>query len=272
MKTKQNISQLIWAIIILALGTCIVQASEAPAIQWNETAQSHVMNNNELVKLGGAFPSWKIKQTTWPSVTELSSKKVAIDKKLNVSCIGWLGKFMKKKQLPTNLDKHLIAMKDWGLIRKESEQKRLCDVFIARFKKTPYVIHIQESPYNVVIAIADERLAKDARADHKNFVVEMAMLIFNEALKPNPNSEDFHIHEIVREGGKITKISWLLESVATTDKSGKKCIDLVKAWEKGAKRVKAETDGRFVRFEIVKCVKGPRNAPDPYIERFTPSK
>ena len=180
-----------------------------------------------------------------------------------------LRKFMKKGLLPTDLDKHLVAMKSWGLIRKESEQKRLCDVFITRFKKAPYVIHIQESPYNVVIAIADERLVQDARADHENLLIETATSILNEELKPNLQPGDFHISEIVREGHKITKITWTLESIIVDRKeNGTLRISLVKASEIGTRHVVAETDGRFIKFEIVKYVFGPRAYLDPYIERF----
>jgi len=260
--------QAIWTLMALSLGFSVVQAVETPSIQWNEMAESQVLVEKELTELGDAFPTWKIRQITWPSVTELKSKRVEVDEKLNASCVGWIGKFMKDEQMPKNLNKHLIGMRDWGLIRKESEQKRLCDVFIARFKKPPYVVHIQESPYNVIIAVADERLAKDARTNRKDLIVEIAASILNEPLKPDPNSEDLHVHEVVRDECRITIVSWLLKSVATTDRNGKKCINLVKACERGAIRVKAETDGRFVRFEIVKCVSGPRSAPDPYVERF----
>jgi hypothetical protein len=158
-------------------------------------------------------------------------------------------------------------MKNWGLIRKESEQKRLCDVFIARFKKASHVIHIQESPYNVVIGIAHERMPIDARADHKDLVIETATLILNEALQPDRNS-DLHIFEIVRDGSKINRLVWLTKGVGTTDKDAKKCANLTNASKNGAVHVEAETDGRFVKFDIIKCVEGPKSYLDPYMERF----
>ena len=183
--------------------------------------------------------------------------------------MGWLAKFIKKEQVPRNLDKHLIAMKDWGLIRKESEQKRLCDVFVARYKKTHYVVHIQESPYNVIVAVADERLASYARSDYKDMIIETAKSILNEQLEPDINS-DFHLFKL--DDLKIRRAVWLTKDVSTTDKDGKKCANITKAVKNGAISVEAETDGRFVKFEIVKCVKGPRAYPEPYKKRFGSSQ
>jgi hypothetical protein len=266
MKTRKNVYQL-WPGIILVLVISVVQATETPPLQWNGMAESQIMDNNELAKLGSVFPTWKIKQITWPSSSKINSNKVIVDPNLVVSCMGWLTKFMSKEQLPANLDKNLIAMKDFGLITKESEQKRLCDVFIARFKKGPYVIHIQESPCNIVIAMADERLVSDPRIDHKNLVIEMATLILNGTLKPNPDSEDLHVFELVRDNQKISRVSWLIESAATL-KNGRKVIDDAKSCEIGASHVEAETNGRFVKFDIPKVIKGPRECPDCYVKRF----
>lgn len=270
MKTKQNTIQVILGITVLAIG--LNKAEDTPLIQWNEGAQSQVMNSNELAKLDAVFPKWKIKQITWPSASEINTNKVVVDPNLPVQCMGWLTKFMKKEQLPTDLKKHLVAMKNWGLIREESEQKHLCDVFIVRYKKGSSVIHIQESPGNVVIAVVDERLATDPKVDHKDFVIEVATSILNEALKPDPNSENLHVFEMVRDGCKISRVSWLIESVIVILKDGQKYTDGVKKSKIGTSYVEAETDGKFVKFNVVKCVEGKRSHPDPYAERFSPQQ
>jgi len=181
MKISKDSCQLLCAITVLAINVAVLEAAEPPGIQWNEAAQSQVLNKNELLKVGPAFPSWNIKQITWPSMAEINAKCVTVDERLKASCMGWLQKFIKKEQLPIGLEKNLVAVKNWGLIRKEAEQKRLCDVFIARFKKASHVIHIQESAYNVVIGFADERIPMNVRADHKDFVIETATLILNES-------------------------------------------------------------------------------------------
>ncbi|MHC4638744.1 MAG: hypothetical protein ACYTBV_14785 [Planctomycetota bacterium] len=257
---------------ILAIG-CIsflsVYAAEQQVIKWNENAISTVLNKNELTKHGRVFPAWKIKQTTWPSVTELGSKKIIVDEKLNVSCIRWLEKFITKEYLPADMNKHLVAMKNWGLIKKESEQKQLCDVFITRFRKGPYTIHIQESPYNVVITVADDRAAKGTWVDQKDLVFKIGATILKEELKPDPKSERLFTSEIVHDEHKISSVRWILESVIRKH-NGQEVIDVTKACEIGASSIKAETDGRFVRFEIRKEVL--RGSVNPYIERFEPDK
>lgn len=268
MKIKRNIFWVVFIVAIFLLGAHFIQASDVSSVQWNVMAQSQILNNTELVKLGDAFPDWKIKQVVWPADSDINLKKVAVDPKLTASCIEWLTKFIKNDQLPVDLDKRLIPMKGWGLVSKESEQKRLCDVFITRYKKGNNTIHIQESPYNIIIAVADERLEKNPHADHKNLIIETAQSILSEPLKPNLSSAFFHVDKIGKEG-KITRISWVLERVAVIDKDGKTCISLSEAGKIGTTGVEAETDGRFVKFEIIKNPGAVKNAFfDPYVERF----
>jgi hypothetical protein len=160
-------------------------------------------------------------------------------------------------------------MKNWGLIKKESEQKRLCDVFITRFRKGPYTIHVQESPYNVVITVVDERAAKGTWVDHKDLVFKIGGTILKEELKPDPKSARLFTSEVVRDEHKISKVTWILESVIRKYK-GQNVVDVTKACEVGTTSVEAETDGRFVRFEIRKEVLP--GIADPYIERFNPAE
>jgi hypothetical protein len=247
------------------------QSQQDPITKWNDAAQSQVLDKNELAKIGAAFPSWKIKQITWPPMPEIDARSVTVDEELKASCLGWLKKFMKKEYLPSELGNNLVAMKNWGLIRKESEQKRLCDVFIARFKKFPYVIHMQESPYNVVIGVGNEGIPTDSRAEHKELVIETGTLLLSETLKPDQDS-DLRPFDVVRDGSRISRVVWMTKGVATTDTDGKKCANLINASKNGAINVVGETDGRFVTFTIVKCVKGPKSYLDPYVERFSAPK
>ena len=257
-------------VLFLVVNGITVYSGESPEILWNGSAESQILERNELVKLGNLLPEWKIKQMTWPSKEEINADGVVVGNELKLSCKKWLEKFICKDYLPEDLEKYLVAMKNWGLISKESEQKRLCDVFIARFKKDHYITHIQESPYNVVITVADERFAKEERADQKNLVIETARLILNEIFWPDPNSEDLHVSELVHNEHKISKVVWLAKSVKTTDEKGKTCGDPVIAQKIGASAVRAKTNGKLVTFEIVKRVEGKRPSPDPYVERFSP--
>ncbi|HUW20717.1 MAG TPA: hypothetical protein VMW16_15575 [Sedimentisphaerales bacterium] len=240
-------------------------------IKWNENALSSILTKDGLRQLDkGAFPYWKVKQMTWPSVAELTSWSVTVDEGLKAECLSWVQKLLSKDQVPADIGQHLVAMEKWGLITRESAQKRLCDVFIVRFRKGSYVIHIQESSYNVILTVADGRLEKEPRDGHRDLVVETALRILNDALKPDPNSADLHVFTVRGEGQKISRVSWQIESVVTTGKDGKKRVDLKKAGEIGTTSVEGETDGRFVKFEIVKCPGAVKSGFDPYVERFKP--
>jgi len=142
METRKFRFDLLAVFIVLVMCLLCVQATAEKGIKWNEDANSIVLNTRELAKFVEAFPPWKIKQITFPSDEEISSKAVKVDEELKVYCIEWIKKFIKAEQLPIDINKHLVPMKNWGLITKESEQKRLCDVFVVRFKKDYYVIHI----------------------------------------------------------------------------------------------------------------------------------
>jgi hypothetical protein len=254
--------------MITFIFVCNSQADKKEGIKWNHDANSLILNKNKLEVFNSLAESWKLKQMIWPSETEITGKRVNVNEELKHSCTTWLGKFLKTELLPTDINKHLVAMSEWGLVSKESEQKRLCDVFIARFKKGPYVIHIQESLYNIIISVSDERLANTAQANHKDLVIEIGKTVLSKVLEPIPASENFHVFEFASNGKKITRVSWAIEPVKVI-KDGKSCIDPYKAGEIGTTYVEAETDGRFVRFEIIKSPGAVNPASyDPYIERF----
>lgn len=248
---------------------------EEQETKWNEKAASVALDKETLAKLGDPFPEWKIKQATWPSVTELSSASVTVDDEIRISCIRWLRKFLKEENLPADIDKHLVAMKNWGVFTKASEQKRLCDVFIVRFTKGPYVIHIQESPFNVVISIADGRIVKKKpKADHKDLILQTAAEVMNKDILPDPAKGLYERKtKAARDGGTISGLVWRPPSVVGKDKEGRGFIKTDVASKIGTFEIYADTDGAFIRFDIVKSAGvGPMLVRDPYVQRFSPPK
>lgn len=268
MRTKTFFNFLMTISAILFLCNIVIRASETPKILWNKEAQSEILNKSELNKIASALDSWKIKQIIWPSADEIDSNSVKVDDKLKTSCMDWLKKFMSKEYLPEDMKNNLIAMKNWGLITEESKQKRLCDVFMTRFKKDNYVIHIQESPGNVVIAVSDERLVEKTRTDYRDWVLEAASKVLDfEKLKPNPDMLDVRVSEIERDKSKIIKVSWPIGSITIRTDSGTRLINGKKATKIGASHVSAETNGKFIIFNIQKEIGGPTH-PNYYQERF----
>lgn len=268
MRTKTFFNYVITISATLFLCNLVIRASETTKILWNEKVQSKILNKSELNKIDPAMESWKIKQITWPSVEEIKLVSVTVENKQKKSCIGWLNKFMAKEYLTSELEQNLIAMKKWGLITEESKQKRLCDVFITRFKKDTYVIHIQESPGNVVIAISDERLVENPRIDYRDWVLEVASQLLDfDKLKPNSDMLDVQVNEVVRDKSKTTRVSWPIGSVVIRSDNGTRLINGKKAAEIGASHVSAETNGKFITFTIQKEIGGPTH-PNFYEDRF----
>jgi hypothetical protein len=235
-------------------------------VRWNTNARSAILNKDALTSQAVLLP-WKIAQMTWPPESEITACSVRAPAEAQAAGMGWIRRFVRQEFLPADLESHLVAMKDWGLIRERTQQKRCCDVFIARFNKGPLVAHIQESPYNVVICVADERLSNAAAANQKGFVLEMAKQLLSEGLQPASQS-DVSAYGDPSVGEKTAKFSWPTTSVRTTDSNGKRCISYVQAQKNGAIHARAETDGRFIRFEIIKYAGGPAIFSDPYVKRF----
>ena len=256
---------------VLLMCSVIAVTSKEQTTKWNEKATHPALDKETLAKLGEAFPAWKIKQITWPSVTEISSASTTVDDEVRTSCIRWIKKFLKEEQLPSDIDKHLVAMKNWGVFTKASEQKRLCDVFLVRFTKDPYVIHIQESSYNVVIGIADKRIVKKKpKAGHKDLVLQTAAAVLHKNLVPDPAKDLFQRKpKATDDGGTISGLTWQPPSVVYRDKKGRRVVKTDVAAKIGTFEIYADTDGAFVRFDIIKFVRGPVSTYDPYIQRFS---
>ncbi|MHC4529652.1 MAG: hypothetical protein ACYTEX_25375 [Planctomycetota bacterium] len=270
---KVNKVVFVAAVVLLAIGASAgCEAAESPLIRWGKDAQSAILDPNELGEIRGIFPDWKISQSVWPSDKEIGSNSVEASAKHKRSCVHWLRRFVKKEYLPADLEQHLVAMNDWGLYRKRSEQRRLCDVFLARFAKNSRVVHIQESSYNVVIAVCDGGRGNGSEIDQRALVLSTAELILRDELNPDPNSKKVYSAEKVSQGRKISQFSWQPPSISVMGADGKTATSVRRGWEIGTRRIEADTDGRFVRFDIVKCVKGAAVFADPYVERFKPAK
>jgi hypothetical protein len=268
-------------IIILGLGVFAASMRVAPAGEdqsprWNEAAASKVLNCSKLAKLGEAWPAWKTHTMTWPSEEEIAKNSVQVDPKVKGTCIKWLTKFVKDDSPARALESHLIAMANWGLYRERAEQKQLCDVFICRFVEGPYVIHIQESPSDVVISIADERLADNPKPPtaHADFIAAMASAFLHQDLVPDRARDWFQFEpRSTPDGGAITGVQWHPPSIVGRDEKGVRLIDTERAGKIGTFQIGADTNGAFVRFNVFKSAgKGPRLTLDPYVRRFGVSK
>jgi hypothetical protein len=263
---KHNIVTML-ALGVFAAGTPIVPAGEDQTLRWNEAAQSNVLNRPELAKRGEVLPTWKIKQMVWPALEELVKARVEVSGELRDECVTWLAKFVSAKQLPADIKEHLVAMKGWGLVKAESEQKRLCDVFIVRFRKAGYTVHLQESPANVVVTIVQEAPAPDADMDHKNLVFRTAAWFLKEELQPNPESKWLRVFKEEKGGLELTTVRWWIDSVIVEGPGNRTGYDGSKTAKLGTWNVVSETDGRYVRFIIHKNIPGPVG-PDVYAKRF----
>jgi hypothetical protein len=268
-------------IIILGLGVFAASMRVAPAGEdqsprWNEAAASKVLNCSKLAKLGEAWPAWKTHTMTWPSEEEIAKNSVQVDPKVKGTCIKWLTKFVKDDSPARALESHLIAMANWGLFRERAEQKQLCDVFICRFVQGPYVIHIQESPFDVIITVADERLAEHPKPQtaHADFIVALASAFLHKDIVPDRADDWFQPKSRpTADGGAVTRVEWNPPSVISREEKGIRSIDTERAGKIGTSRINAETDGAFVRFDILKSPGGgPAFIRDPYERRFGVSK
>jgi hypothetical protein len=245
----------------------MAQVADDHTVFWNEAAQSVVLNRSELAKLGEALPAWQIRQMVWPSSEELRSAGVAVGEKLKEDCVAWLTKFLDAKQLPPDTKAHLVAMKRWGFVRQGNKQSGVCDVFLTRFQKGPYSVHIQESPGNVLVTIGCESLPPDGGPDPQALVFQTAGVFLKQELRPNAQSKHLYVSKSEQNGVATMKVTWQIDSVLREDEKGNTYRNGVKAAELGTWHVVAETNGRYVRFDIQKFVDAPMRL-DPCAKRF----
>ncbi len=262
------------AILCVGLGVTGPAAETDPV--WNDEATSDILNKNELSKLAEVLPSWKVTQMVWPSPEELSAARVTAKAEVVSSSLDWIKRYVRHDALPEKFGDRLVPMKRWGRVTQQVGENPLCDVFIARWRTNYRVTQVQESHYNVTMTVTDERLAEAGRTDHKEFVEEMARASLQEHLLPDEEVAPILVREKVAgsdvEGSRIvlSRVLWSVPAVVVRheEHGGPTWISLKVAREIGVTWVEADTDGRFVRFGIVKFPKGPGRL-DPYAERFS---
>jgi len=238
-----------------------------------EQAVDRTLSRGRLGPMAGAWPDWKIRTMVWPSAEEIRSHRVTADDRTTTDCLGWLGKFLRPAVMPKDPDKQLVAMANWGLYKEEAEQQALLDVFICRLARGPYAVHIQESPFNVVISVADKRLAHGPReqAAHERFIIQIASELLHQDILPDW-AEDLKQHppQPGADGRALTRVQWQPASVVI-EEPGRSwwSVDPEEAGRVGTHLISAETDGAYVRFDVVKATGGgPRTFYDPYARRF----
>lgn len=248
-----------------ALFTSLCSAQNAT---WGEQAASAVLENKALSELGtAALPAYKAKQMAWPSKAELASSEAAVAPELVDQCVTVLKQLTKEDSLPQDLPKHLVALKKWGLYRNASEQKEPVDVFLVRFTKGHYTVQIQEFNHLVVLTIADNNLAAKASPDLKKFVTGIAQEFLNGKLAPDAQKDMFEFNSrSSANGSALTSFVWAPPSIVSFE-DGKKKLDMDAAKALGTYEIDADTDGRFVSFEIHKYKGGPAS-PRADVNRF----
>jgi hypothetical protein len=238
----------------------------------HERAISRILNREYLSGLGDACRDWKIRTMVCPSPEDMNRHRVTADQKTRADCMDWLAKFLRPDAIPRDLDRRLVAMANWGLFREEAEQKALLDVFLCRFTQGPYVVHIQESPFNVVISVADERRANapEAQVAHGSFIIQVASALLHQDILPDPAQKWWQRVINPVDARAVTRAQWQPPSVVI-EEPGRSwwSVDPKQAAKLGTSRISAETDGAYVRFDIIKATGGgPRAIRDPYVRRF----
>jgi hypothetical protein len=257
--------------VLAFLAACTVLPAAEGSVVWNKESHSRILDDQVLSKPGTGVTPWKVRSMVWPSDTEISAASVSCSTAIKAEAAGWIRRFVRREYTPADLEAHMIAMRAWGrLFDKESE--KLADVFIVRYRTGSSVIHIQESPYDVVVSIADDESDGKPRpvAERRAFVLETAVKVLDPNLLTDGKSGFYEARRGADSGTSVTSaFQWSPPSITGMDAKGQKIRDTLTASRIGAFSIKAETDGRFVRFDISKSPEaGPRLYRDPYVQRF----
>lgn len=263
----KKVCQIAATLVVILSGACLLMGQAKPAIVWNELAASRILKPEYVRKLGSGYEAWKWRQITWPAEEDVQAKRVEVSEPVKDECLRWLKRFVKPEKLPSEIADSLLPLRRWGVVGPSDPASGACDVFVVRYYDGRYVVHMQESPYNVVLAISDEATTDKPRLDREAFVLEVAAGFLMAALQPD-GPDAVRVFQIPDRKEGLTRVIWATQHVETSSPEGQRAATLDQAQKNGAIRVRAETDGRFVRFDIVKCLPGPHADADPYEKRF----
>lgn len=243
-----------------AAGT-LAADNPAPAVRWNGEASLAGLMPDALSKI---LPAWKTSQMVWPTDKEIEACRAQANDNVKAEAVNWIGKFIKAEYLPDGLSDHLVAMKQWGVAIEIEEEKRRSDVFIVRYVYKDMLLHIQESPANVVITVSGVPAPVAQAADQRQFVLETGTKLFKEGLMFDPSVRD--VLPRTSETG-ITQMSWYPPSTISRGKDGRSSYSVLKGGQLGVMSIGVDTDGRFIRFSLLKADGGPSQL-NPFRKRF----
>lgn len=253
-----------------ALLVCAAFAADG-AKTWNEAAANGVIQKESLAKLSPELPEWKIKQMAWPTPAEIAAHKAEASREEIDAAVAAISKVMNTAYIPADLAAHITAMKAWGTHDEPARQERLMDAFVVRYSMEGQTVQIQESPCNIVITVAPEARDQAPAANKEQYILDVAGKVLNPQVAPDPASPTY-FNTAAKESPVIKRVGWI--PAAAVVQSDPETKTFGTSWKKtvalGISDGAADSDGRFVRFDLLKPSPGPkRGYPDPNVERFS---
>lgn len=232
------------------------------AVAWNQEASSAALTPEALSE---GVPAWQKAQMLWPSADDIKRHGVPATEKDRAEALAWIKKYIRPEYLPSNVADNMVAMKQWGVALDTEKETRRADVFLVRYVCQGLVIQMQESNSNVVLTVAASGPAGTA-ADPKQFVLDTGTKILKDGLMFGPSDKVFTRAD-KGTASTITRLSWSPPATVVTDENGSRGVSSLKGGELGTSSISANTNGRFIRFDILKNDGGPSMI-NPFVKRF----
>ena len=240
----------------------------AEQVSWNAQVSAGVLSTDSLLEVAESLPAWKARQMTWPGPQEIETYSVEPGYQKRAECVKWLRKFLKPECIPDGIHDHLVAMKQWGQVWEKKDPSKASDAFIVRYRLRGLVFQIFETPFNVVVTAGGAQVEEPV-ADHKQFILDAMRTVLREGLYTEGNTRAFTVMKGASPQSPVTSVCWTPDYCITNYGPGSVwSVSGVKVAEIGARSIDADSDGRFVRFDIRKDEDGAGTFRDPYKPRF----
>ena len=216
-----------------------VTAEEAKTkkTDWKVSQKSLFFNQERQTALMQELPDWDIQTMIWPPKSELETCLAVATEVQKHECLVWLKRFIKKELVPADINEHLLPLKEWAKLDKNWKKNGKEDVFMTKYQIGDYLIHIVDAGWRTIVTVTKtDTTPSMPKEAHVDFVSKIIALF----CRKQPTKI-----ELAAKQGSIVTEGGILGLPATFI-----------------------TDGKFVRFEMTKLLKGPRAFPPLY--RFSP--
>ncbi len=249
------------------------QTEKPTADAWNEEAASAIL---DALSGDAALPPFFAGQILWPSKEEMESRGGVPSDESRTRSMKWLRKMIRPEYLPDGIGSHLVSLSEVNLVPNYVEASLvgarimadfgedatdaiavdiMCTANIVRFKKGDYVVQILDTPYDVIVVVADERTASSRRSANV-LAAEVAKAVLRDQISRVADEISSEMTIMVGyDRNTVLGMQMPRPGRVRFSRDYDRRLRLYRTYAAalGVYMMKVDGDGRFVRFDLEKA-------------------